>query len=155
MLLNKMMAGEFQFNGDFSNGVFDYTANNTGYLSTAAIMSNSSGTLTNLHSSDALGVSGQPGDRAFDNRATPSMGSATSGKATVANRTWFNDLQAFTLQGWFKTDGAQTIGNNASLIEDSDANGGWSLRATSTGKLTLTMSDGSSTKTCTSSASYT
>ena len=91
-------------------------------------MFNSSGVATNLHSADALGVSGQPGDRAFDNRATPSMGSTTSGKATVANRTWFRDLQAFTLQGWFKTDGAQTIGNNASLIEDSDANGGWSLR---------------------------
>src|SRR5262249_28608219 len=60
-----------------------------------------------------------------------------------------------TLAGWFKTDGAQTIGNNASLIEQTDATGGWSLRSTSAGKLTLSVGDGSTTKTATSpSASY-
>ncbi len=154
MRLNKMMVGEFRFNGDFTNGSLDADAQNSGYLSTPAVMQNGSGTPTNLHSADALGVSGQSGDRAFDNRATPGMGSAGGGKAVIANRTWFRDLQAFTLQGWFKTDGAQSIGNNASLIEQSDANGGWSLRSTSTGKLTLSMSDGSTTKTVTSNQSY-
>src|SRR5439155_2796963 len=94
-----------------------------------------------------------PGDRAFDNRAAASMGAA-GGKAQIADRTWFRDLQAFTLTGWFKTDGAQTIGNNASLIEQTDANGGWSLRSTSAGKLTLSIGDGSTTKTAISPTSY-
>jgi hypothetical protein len=152
---NKMMVGEFQFNGDFSAGVIDATANNTGYLSAPAILSNSAGAATNLHSSDALGVSGSPGDRAFDNRATVGIGNPTSGKATVANRTWFRQLQAFTLQGWFKTDGAQSLGNGASLIEQLDANGGWALRSTTTGKLTLTINDGSTNSTATSNTAYT
>jgi hypothetical protein len=155
MRLNKMMVAELQFNGDFTGGTLSSSANNSGYLSTPATMTNSSGVATNMHSADALGVSGQIGDRAFDNRATPSMGSATTGKATLANRSWFQGLQAFTLQGWFKTDGAETIGNNATLIDNSDANGGWSLTSPSTGKLTLTMSDGSTSKTVSSSAAYT
>src|SRR5436853_6876852 len=81
------------------------------------------------------------------------MGTA-SGNDQFADRTWFHDLQAFTLTGWFKTDGPQSIGNNASLIEQTDANGGWSLRSTTTGKLTLSIGDGSTTKTATSPTSY-
>jgi chondroitinase B-like protein/concanavalin A-like lectin/glucanase superfamily protein len=153
MRLNKMTVGEFQFNGDFSSGSFTSVANNGGYLATPAIMQDSTGTPTNFHSADALGVSGLAGDRAFDNRATASMGAA-GGRAQVADRTWFRDLQAFTLAGWFKTDGAQTIGNNASLVEQADANGGWSLRSTAAGKLTLSIGDGSTTKTATSPTSY-
>jgi hypothetical protein len=152
--LNKMMVGEYQFNGDLSNGSITSTTHNTGYLSTPVSLLNSAGTATNLHSADALGVSGQSGDRAFDNRATTSMGS-TGGKGSIADRTWFRGLQAFTLQGWFKTDGAQTLGNGASLIEQFDANGGWALRSTSAGKLTLTVGDGSTTKTATSSQVFT
>src|SRR5205823_2401911 len=128
MRLNKFMPGEFQFNGDLSGGSLSYVAHNTGYLASYATLKDAAGNSTNLHSADALGASGLAGDRAFDNRATTSMGAA-GGKAQIADRTWFRDLQAFTLTGWFKTDGAQTIGNNASLIEQTDTNGGWSLRS--------------------------
>jgi hypothetical protein len=99
-------------------------------------------------------VSGSIGDRALDNRASGGMGGA-GGNATISNRTWFRNLQAFTVSGWFKTDGAQSIGNNASLIEQFDGNGGWSLRATQTGRLTLNIHDGSGSTSVTSDQAYT
>ena len=41
--------------------------------------------------------------------AVDALAAKYTGKAIIANRTWFRDLQAFTLQGWFKTDGAQSM----------------------------------------------
>lgn len=48
-------------------------------------------------------------------------------------------LHAFTLQGWFKTDGATAIGGGATLFEHKDSAGGWCLRADQEARLTLEM----------------
>lgn len=154
MRMNKFTAADFRFNGDFG-GALGSTVQSNGYLSTPATLQNGAGTPTDLHSADTLGVSGRAGDRAFDNRATSSMGATGGGKAVVADRTWFRDLQAFTIAGWFKTDGAQTIGNGATLMSQVDGNGGWSLASTTFGKLTLTVDAGGSVKTATSSTAFT
>ena len=152
--LNKLMPLELRCNADLSNGITSSTADNTGYLSTAATLQNGAGASMNLHSANATGVSGVSGDLAFDNRATTNMGGAGGGRAAVVNQQWFRGLEAFTLQGWFKSDGAQSIGNGASLIEQTDANGGWSLRAATTGVLTLAMNSGSSTRTAASNVAF-
>ncbi|CAN5577566.1 hypothetical protein BH09PLA1_BH09PLA1_14280 [soil metagenome] len=153
MRMNKFTAADFRFNGEFG-GTLGSAVQNNGYLSTPATLQNSAGTATDLHSGDSLGTSGRIGDRAFDNRATSSMGASGGGKAVVADRTWFRDLQAFTIAGWFKTDGAQTIGSGAVLMSQLDGNGGWSLGSTTAGKLTLTVDAGGSSKTATSSTSF-
>ena len=65
------------------------------------------------------GVSGAPGDRAFDNTGATAMGGATSGGARAANLADYEPIDAltqFTIAGWFKTDGATPIGNNAILL---------------------------------------
>src|SRR3954447_11482604 len=118
-------------------------------------MQNASGSL-DLHGADRSGVSGRVGDRALDNRSLSGMGdTANGGRATVADRTWFRDLQAFTIAGWFKTDGAQSIGNGAVLMQQADANGGWSLTSTTSGRLSPAIaSSASSTQTATSNVSY-
>ena len=154
MRLNKFMPLQLRFDADLSGGVTSAVAANTGYLATAATLKSAAGAATDLHSAAAMGVSGALGDRAFDNRATASMGSSSGGRAAVVDRQWFRGVEAFTLQGWFKTDGAQSIGNGASLIEQTDSNGGWSLRAATTGALTLTLNSGSSTKTAVSNAVF-
>lgn len=157
MRLNKFMPLELKFNGDYTDGVTSFTAHNTGYLSTPAAMRNLAGTPADLHSTGALGVSGQLGDRAFDNRATSTMGSTTTGRTEMMNREFFRKLEAFTISGWFKTDGTQTIGNGAVLIEQFDSTGGWSLAAPTTGALTLSMNSGttSTTRTAVSDGSFT
>ncbi len=157
MRLNKFAPLELKFNGDYADAVTSPVAHNTGYLVTPATLRNAAGDAANLHSADATGVSGQPGDRAFDNRATTSMGNSSSGTAAVIDRQWFRGLEAFTITGWFKTDGTQTIGNGASLIEQFGPTGGWSLKAPTTGALTLSMNAGttSTTRTAVSDGSFT
>lgn len=77
---------------------------------------NAAGSATDLHSASGQGVSGLPGDMAFDNTASTGMGSAgTGGRAQAAgNFANLGTVQSFTIQGWYKAD---AIGNGAKLFE--------------------------------------
>ena len=154
MRLNKFMPLELKFNADYTAGVTSPTAHNTGYLVTPATLGTATASL-DLHSPGGLGASGRTGDRAFDNRSTAGMGSTTGPAARVAPRDWFGGLEAITLTGWFRTDGTQTLGNGASLIEHASTAGGWSLRANTAGALTLNLNSGTNSGSATSNAVFT
>ena len=91
------------------------TATNSGTASATLQFSNSAGNL-DLHSADGGGVSGLPGDRAFDNSASTAMGSAgVGGKGEQAHVADTDDLKSLTLQGWFN---AQEVIDNVARIVD-------------------------------------
>lgn len=154
MRLNKFMPVELRFDGDYADGLTSPTAHNTGYLATPATLHAAAGP-ADLHSPAGLGVSGRPDDRALDFRATAGMGAAGGNVARVAARDWFRGLEAITLTGWFRTDGTQTLGNGASLVEHTSAAGGWSLRANAAGALTLNLNSGTNSGSATSNAVFT
>lgn len=93
-------------------------------------------TAPNLHGAAGSGVSGQTGDIAFNNTAASAMGRATTtgggqarngaaGAAPTGGPASANGLASFTVQGWFKTDGAEVIGGDARLFSDANmANAG-------------------------------
>jgi hypothetical protein len=76
------------------------------------------GTATNFYSADGGGVSGLPGDRAFNNTASTAMGnqgvtySAPSNRGPRATNDTDNGIlngrTALTVTGWLKTEGGQT-----------------------------------------------
>jgi hypothetical protein len=73
----------------------------TGSNPAALTFYNSAGVAADLHSASGLGVSGQAGDRAFDNTASTGMGgSGIGGVATVPANT-FGSLSSFTFQCWY------------------------------------------------------
>ena len=102
--------------------VLQYTFNQTGSSvpsigtnTTAVTMHNDAGTATDLHSPDALGVSGLPGDRAYANLGPNDHGSV-AGAATngfranqAADLNAIDQFTSFTLSGWFKTETAITL----------------------------------------------
>lgn len=71
---------------------------------------------------DGSGVSGLPGDRAFNNSAATSMGgtiNGSGGRAThAADFDAIDGLLKFTIAGWFKTDSTASIGANAVLFDN-------------------------------------
>ncbi len=103
---------EYNFNGTGT------TAANTGSLSGGTLtFLDTAGSAADLHSASGQGVSGLPGDMAFDNTASTGMGSAGTGggKAQSAgNFTNMGTVQSFTIQGWYKAD---AIGGGAKLFE--------------------------------------
>lgn len=92
------------------------------------------GGTADLHSADGGGVSGLPGDRAFDNTSS----SGIIGAAHAQHPADFDAIDAFnsfTLTGWFRLPATATesLGRQAALIENStisvlDAPGGYRLR---------------------------
>lgn len=98
---------------------------------------------------DGSGVSGLAGDRAFDNSSASTMGGVTSAGGRGQHSADFepiDTLTSFTLQGWFRTDGSTSIGNNATLFDNSNsATSGFNLRGTgaTAGALTLSVNNGS------------
>jgi hypothetical protein len=97
--------------------IFEYTFNETGTSAastgsnpTALTLLNASGAAADLHSADAQGVSGLPGDRAFDNTASTGMGKGSVGGVAIIPPNQFGTLTSFTFQCWYK----------ASLSDNSD-----------------------------------
>lgn len=110
---------EFTFNETGS------TAANTGSLNADGTLMNSSGVATDLHSADGTGVTGLPGDRAFDNTASTAMGSSgTGGRVDIAAATSLHGAEAITIVGWFKTAGETPIGSAAYLFDLGTTGGG-------------------------------
>ena len=84
--------------------------------------------LVDAHSADGAGVSGLPGDRAFDNSAAV-MGGTGIVARTVGDVDAIDQLVSFTISAWYKTSGTNSlIGANAvRLFTDIAANNGWSV----------------------------
>lgn len=137
---------EFSFNETGS------TASSSGSASASAVLWNSSYSPTDLHGASGSGVSGGPGDRAFDNSASTGMGNAgTGGMLYVGDLDAVDGLKSFTLQGWFKSSVA--INGVARLFDKNSGSGnaGFQLRSTATaGQLLLQVNSAS----VTSSAAY-
>jgi hypothetical protein len=97
------------------------------------------------------GVSGLPGDRAFDNSAASGMGGTTNssgGRAThSADFAAIDGLLRFTISGWFKTAGTTPIGGNAVLVANRSGVAGFSLHGdpNTPGNLVLAVDNGSNT----------
>lgn len=110
-------------------------APSTGLDTNAAALRNFSGVPTDLHSGDATGVSGLPGDRAFDNSSASGMGSlGTGGKALAPDLDAVDGLVSFTLQGWFR---CTTLANNRARFFDKKSGNTSFLLAVTNGYLTL------------------
>ena len=92
-------------------------------------------TTADLHSADGLGVSGLPGDRAYDNTASAGMGLTGSMAYKAPPPASINGLLSITLSGWFKTAGTEKLTNSAHLMTMFD-NGiqGFRLRGIETGE---------------------
>lgn len=119
------------------------TASSSGSAAVSGNMWNSAFASTDLHGSSGSGVSGTPGDRAFDNSSSTGMGSAgTGGVVNLGDAGQIDGLSSFTLQGWFNTSTA--IGNAARLFDKNTGGGtsGFLLRANTTaGQLVLTVNN--------------
>lgn len=106
-------AGEWLFN---ETGT---VANSTG--SNAALdltLRNQNGTVADMHSADGEGVTGQAGDRAFDNRGATDMGTGYSSRADISDSAsnTLDQLTNFTLAGWFRRDPTATSTTGAGWL---------------------------------------
>ena len=116
---------EFRFNETGS------TTPSTGTDKSSLTLRSNAGAATDLHSADALGVSGLAGDRAFNNSASSSMGSpGPGGRADQNDNNNIDAFKSFTLQGWFKTDGTEVITNAARIIDNTSTAAGYLLLGT-------------------------
>ena len=95
------------------------------------------------------GVSGTPGDRAFDNSAATAMGGTTNGSGGSAMQASdFNAIDGllqFTVSGWFKTDGTAPIGGNAVIAYNRSGVNGFAVYGDPNvpGNLVLAVDNGS------------
>jgi hypothetical protein len=129
---------------------FDETGSNapsTGIATNAAAFLSGAAVRRDFHSLDAQGVSGRPGDRAFDNSLSSGMGSnGSGGRAAIASDDQAADgLLSLTLQGWFRADGV-AIDNLARLITKQLGSTGFLLLGTG-GNLDLEINNVGSTST--------
>jgi hypothetical protein len=130
---------EFKFNG--AGALAHGTGIDTNGL---ALTLNSSP--ADLHSRDAEGVSGLPGDRAFDNSMATAMGSLGSGGGLARipePLEGINDLRSLTLQGWFRAQD-MVIDRLARLITNQSGDSGFLLLGTG-GNLTLEINNAGTT----------
>ncbi|WP_043586410.1 LamG-like jellyroll fold domain-containing protein [Geminisphaera colitermitum] len=99
-------------------------------------------TAANLYGADGSGVSGLPGDKAFNNTATThSTSNVTSGLFSVGGGVvgpTLAGLTQFTLAGWFKTD-SNPIAGGARLFEYTSGNNGFLFYSSSNGSLSLSI----------------
>ncbi|RRJ95106.1 LamG domain-containing protein [Opitutaceae bacterium TAV4] len=103
---------------------------------------NRSGSLigTGVQGADKTGVSGQTGDRAFNNTAsTMGYNTVPTGGGGVSAPSLGN-LSSFTVTLWFKTDGKQPLKNSARLF---DASNRFVLAGLASGRVALTYNLGS------------
>jgi serine/threonine protein kinase len=92
--------------------ILQYTFDETGKYAagigsdrTKLTLINASGAAADLHSTDRFGVSGLPGDRAFDNTASSGMGSLGSGGAATFTSGTIGEIGSFTFQCWYNASG--------------------------------------------------
>jgi hypothetical protein len=99
------------------------SANSTGTDTTALQLFNAVGTATDLHSADATGITGLPGDRALDLTAATGMGSGYTGPYSKhgADDDNLDTLKSFTVTGWLKTAGSASITSGAHLVRQEAA----------------------------------
>src|SRR5204863_9972750 len=109
--------------------IFEYRFNEVGVAAastgsdhTPVTFYNSSNFITDLHTASGVGVSGQTGDRAFNNTASTAMGGTGTGgiARTDTNPPALTGLTALTITGWYKTDGSSVPNDKARLVIDSD-----------------------------------
>jgi len=118
---------------------FDETgtsAASLGSSNSALTMRNDAGAATDLHSAEARGVSGEAGDRAFQNTTPSDYGSAASA-GTNGSRADMTDgasaavdgLASFTISGWVKTSDWVTLsGKTPRIVENHDGTNGFNLQ---------------------------
>jgi hypothetical protein len=92
------------------------TAASTGAIPVPLTFLDSSGSAADLHTADALGVSGMTGDRAFDNTASTGMGKGYTGGVGEVPAGTIGTLDSFTYQCWYNV--ATPIDNLARFLED-------------------------------------
>lgn len=98
---------------------------------------------------DGTGVSGQQGDRAFNNSAATSMGgtvNSSGGRGThAADFEAIDNFTSFTVAGWFKTASTAPIGGNAVLVANRSGVAGFSIHGDPNvpGNLVLAIDNGS------------
>lgn len=127
--------------------LLDYRFDETGTTASSSVAATNS-TLTfqnygsttpvDLHSASGTGVSGQEGDRAFDNSASVKMGG--NGGAGIASGTVsaLNNLTSFTITGWAK-DATEVSGDSARIFR---IPGFMDLSMVSNGRLQLSLGAG-------------
>jgi hypothetical protein len=120
------------------------TSSSTGSDTTLVNLKDKLGAATDLHGAAGSGVSGLPGDLAFNNTASTMGGTSSTATGGVARQPGkqgtVDGLTSFTVSGWFKTDTSQ-VGNNAILINNLTT-GGFMVRSATNGTLTLEMAGG-------------
>jgi hypothetical protein len=125
---------------DIPTPIVEYTFNETGTTaassgsdSTAVTIYNASGVATDLHTADAGGVTGQPGDRALNFTSATGMGTGFTGPYAkhLSDNDAIDALKSFTVTGWFKTDGTTPYGNWARLIQNEPSGNGAGFIVTS------------------------
>jgi hypothetical protein len=128
---------------------FDETGPNapsTGVATNAARFLVGATTSRDFHSTDRRGISGLPGDRAFDNSVSSGMGSSgDGGRAVISDVDAADDLLSLTLQGWFRAEGAG-INDLARLITKQASSSGFLLLGTG-GDLQLEINNTGTTST--------
>lgn len=142
---------EYKFNDSGTTTV------STGSDTTALRLFASNGTTaTDYHGAAGTGVSGAAGDLALNFTSATGMGNAGTGP--VANQAADNNnidaLRSLTLSGWFKTESTTAIGNSARLFQNASSGNGFSLLASTSGNLQVSLGNGSSTNFVTTTNSY-
>jgi Concanavalin A-like lectin/glucanases superfamily len=151
---------EFRFNGGGPRSV------SSGSLYTTLMHRQWDGTSWSIaenHSPDASGVSGLPGDRAYNDPSVILGGGQAPGSANAHYFGGFaggarlqngNDLEKFTVQGWFKAPAGQPLGTDGSYsalignLGSSSNDGGWVVRtrqSASAGTLEFRFGENAST----------
>jgi hypothetical protein len=133
---------------------FDETgteAPSTGTDPTGASLRNADGVGVDSHGAAGSGVSGNPDDRAFDNRdATPPAHGGAVGLGAYGGRAeqlvdddQLDSFVSFTVQGWIRSDDPPSVtGNGGRLVDKNDGagppdGGGWFLDWRDVGALSL------------------
>ncbi|MFA9478854.1 LamG-like jellyroll fold domain-containing protein [Phycisphaerales bacterium AB-hyl4] len=99
-----------------------------------------------LLSDDGAGVTGLPGDCAFDNMAATGMGGVSNrpeegGRGVVEQADALRDLLSFTLQGWFRTSADEPLNAYARLLKWRQTDRGFSLIASDEGALRMRVNE--------------
>lgn len=122
--------------------ILHYTFNETGNTApsigtntTAVTMRNDAGTATDLHGPAGSGVTGITADRAFANLGPNTHGSAASTatngfRADQADLNAIDQLQSFTLSGWFKTETTDALAGKTPRLfwNHNDSTAGFNLQ---------------------------
>jgi hypothetical protein len=139
-------AQDLLYNYTFDQTVDTSEVPNSGTAGNVADFSmfDSANARTDLHGAEGSGVSGTPGDRAFNNTASTAMGNAGEGgrAQTTVKGGGMAGLISFTITGWFKTDAATSwpVNSGVNLVNsynNADANNGARILCGNPGQLIL------------------